>query len=252
MMEVDYLVKMKELKKEKGGPYFTHNYGHCVRLNGEYVGYLMDLTRLAIKDFNVHDAEVANMQTFQNVAKTESEAFCKSLGKATCYLDFVSDSKGGPNYGRVVVELFEDLCPQACANFVKLCQGGTAGAGVAFNYQNSVVHRVVENGWFQCGDIVDNSGANSVSSTGTPIPDECFSVDFGEERGGVLGYVNSGPHSNGSQFFITLGSCSWMNNSKVGFGRVLQGYDVLSQINTAPTRNQRPIPEITIATCGKF
>ncbi|CAM9402450.1 unnamed protein product, partial [Ectocarpus fasciculatus] len=252
MMEVDFIIRMKELRKEHGGAYFTHNYGHCVRLNGEYVGYLMDLTRLAVSEYNVFDAEVANMITFQNVAKEETENLCKSLDRPVVFFDFVSDDSSGPAYGRVIIELFSDLCPNACNNFIKLCQGGSAGAGVAFHYQNTVVHRVVQDGWLQCGDIVDGSGGNSVSSTGNPIEDECYSVDFGDEKGGILGYVSSGPHSNGSQFFVTVGPCAWMNNNKVGFGRVLQGYDVLAQINRAPCRNQRPLPDITIGKCGKY
>lgn len=251
-MEVDFIIRMKELRKELGGPYFTHNYGHCVRLNGEYVGYLMDLTRLAVAEYKVFDAEVANMVAFQNVAKEESEQFARSSGRPTVFIDFSGEDSAGPKYGRIVLELFDDLCPSACNNFIKLCQGGTAGSGVAFHFQNTVVHRVVENGWFQCGDIVDGSGLNSVSSTGNPIEDECFSVDFSDEKGGVLGYVSSGPHSNGSQFFITMGPCAFMNNNKVGFGRVLQGYDVLAEINRAPCKNQRPTSDITIVKCGKY
>lgn len=252
MMEVDFIIRMKELRKQNGGAYYTHNYGHCVQLNGEYIGYLMDLTRLAVAEYKVFDAEVANMLTFQSIAKTETESFCKSLPRPTVFFDFVSDDKLGPAYGRIVVELFDDLCPNACSNFIKLCQGGSAGAGVAYHYKNNVIHRLVENGWIQCGDIVDGSGANSVSATGLHIEDECFSVDFSDENGGVLGYVSSGPHSNGSQFFITLGPCAWMNNNKVGFGRVLQGYDVLAQLNVAPCRNQRPVPDISIGACGKY
>jgi cyclophilin family peptidyl-prolyl cis-trans isomerase len=245
MLEVDYLNRIDKLKSEFGGSYYGHKYGHCVRLNGEYLGYLMDLTKAATDQFGVHDAEVANMNTFQNLAKSETERICKSISNTVVFLDFQP-------YGRISIELFNDLCPNATSNFVKFCIGGTAGAGVAFNYTNTPVHRVVQNGWIQCGDVVDGSGANSISSTGGPIEDECFSVDFGNARGGILGYVSSGPHSNGSQFFITLGSCSWMNNSKVGFGRVIQGYDVLNQINVAPCRNQRPIPDIMIEKCGKY
>ena len=211
----------------------------------------MDLTRLATAEYKVYDAEVANMTTFQGVAKTETENFCKSFEHPVVYLDFASDDKGA-TYGKVILELFDDLCPKACNNFIKLCQGGSAGAGVAFHYKNCVVHRLVPNGWLQCGDILDGSGENSTSSTGVPIEDECYSVDFGDEKGGILGYVSSAPHTNGSQFFITLGPCAWMNNNKVGFGRVLQGYDVLAKLNGAPCRNERPFPDVSVGACGKF
>jgi cyclophilin family peptidyl-prolyl cis-trans isomerase len=243
---------LSELKSNEGGPYFGHNYGHVVRRNGQYLGYLMDLVRVAINEFGIEDAEVASLTTFANMAKTEPDRLARNVSKPTVFIEYSSDDPKGPTFGKIIIELFSDLCPNACNNFIKLCVGGTAGAGVAFHYLNNPIHRVVSGGWLQCGDIVDGSGANSVSSTGSPIEDECFSVDFGEKRGGILGYVSSAPHSNGSQFFITLGSCEFMNQNKVGFGRVLQGYDVLAQISTAPCRNQRPIPEIKISKCGKY
>lgn len=117
---------------------------------------------------------------------------------------------------------------------------------------NCPIHRLVQDGWLQCGDIVDGSGANSVSAMGTKyIEDESYSVKFDDEFGGIIGYVSSSPHSNGSQFFITLGPCNWMNNKFVGFGRVLQGYDALKRINKAICKNQRPTPSIVIGGCGK-
>jgi cyclophilin family peptidyl-prolyl cis-trans isomerase len=155
-------------------------------------------------------------------------------------------------YGKVIIELFNDLCPRACDNFIKLCMGGESSSGVPLHYLNCPVHRVVKDGWVQCGDILDGSGTHSISAVGTQLEDECFSVDFGAPFGGIVGYANTGPHSNGSQFFITLGSCGWMNGSKVGFGRVLQGYEVLHQINSAPLKNERPEPPIRIVHCHKY
>eukprot|EP01037_Dinobryon_pediforme_P046368 gene46368-59593_t len=54
----------------------------------------------------------------------------------------------------------------------------------------------------------------------------------------VVGYANSGPHCNGSQFFITLGPCDWMNQKFVGFGRVIQGFSALKTLNSLRTSNQ--------------
>ena len=141
------------------------------------------------------------------------------------------------------------MCPIACSNFVKLCtpEGGKEAA-----YVNSPISRLVPGGWFQCGDTVDGSGANSISALGNPkFEDESFSVKFNSNLGGIVGYVSSGPHSNGSQFFVTLGECSWMDNKFVGFGRVIQGYDTLKRIDKAVTRNQRPTPHIKVGSCGK-
>ncbi len=55
--------------------------------------------------------------------------------------------------GRMVFELFKDLCPKTCGNFVALCTGekGKSSNGTLLSYVNSIVHRVVHNGWIQGG-----------------------------------------------------------------------------------------------------
>ena len=57
-------------------------------------------------------------------------------------------------------------------------------------------------------------------------------------------------HSNGSQFFITLRGCEWMNNGFVGVGRVIQGYNSLRLLNSIVTTNQKPSKLIVIDDCG--
>lgn len=82
------------------------------------------------------------------------------------------------------------------------------------------------------------------------MQDESFTLDFGFPHGGIVGYANEGPHSNRSQFFITLGPCPWMNHKFVGVGRVLQGYEVLKRLNEIPTSNQVPTRLVKITECG--
>ena len=165
--------------------------------------------------------------------------------------------------GKIVIELFDDICPIACDNFLKLCSGEkgevivdeSTGVTAKLHYEGNPVHRVVKGGWIQCGDVVDGSGLNSfaaVEETGK-FRDESFSVDFGAEMGGIVGYSTKAPHSNGSLFFITLGSCDWMNNKSVGFGRVVQGFTVLKEIEVAQMKNERPTsPSILITSCGEM
>lgn len=145
------------------------------------------------------------------------------------------------------------MCPLACENFLKLCtKTNVPGVQTVFHYQGSPVHRIVRDGWLQGGDIVNGSGGNSVACldrTGS-VPDESFSVDFSCPLGGIVGFSNSGPHSNGSQFFITLGACGWMNSKYVGIGRVVQGYSVLRFLNSLPTNNQRPVANVVVGSCG--
>jgi cyclophilin family peptidyl-prolyl cis-trans isomerase len=85
---------------------------------------------------------------------------------------------------------------------------------------------------------------------GNPVPDECFTIDFSSWRGGIVGYANEGAHTNRSQFFVTLGSCPWMDHKFVGFGRVAFGYSVLRKINLMATNNQVPARAIKIIECG--
>lgn len=98
---------------------------------------------------------------------------------------------------------------------------------------------------------MDGTGSNSFASIHEgKVRDESFSVDFGTEEGGILGYSRSASHSNGSQFFVTLGPCEWMQNSFVGFGRVVQGFQVLKAIENSPTSNQVPELRIVVRDCG--
>ena len=115
------------------------------------------------------------------------------------------------------------------------------------------MHRVVAGGWFQCGDIVEGTGKGSYAAVGEngKVKDESFVFDFGSPLGGMVGYSTSSSHSNGSQFFVTLGPCEWMNGNYVGVGRVIQGFDVLQRISNANVSNQKPDPPILCTKAGK-
>ena len=150
---------------------------------------------------------------------------------------------------------YKNVCPIACENFIKLCSGEAGvlnGTDVKLHYLNCPIHRIVPGGWLQCGDIVDGSGANSVAAMGieNKIHDENLSVDFSEKFGGIVGMCASSTHSNGSQFFITLGPCPWMNHKFVGIGRIVRGFETLRKIEKEPTKNQKPVNLIYVNSCG--
>lgn len=60
------------------------------------------------------------------------------------------------------------------------------------------------------------------------------------------------PHSNGSQFFITLAPLNWLNKKKVAFGRVISGMDVVHQLAKVPTVCERPTSICEITACGEL
>jgi peptidylprolyl isomerase len=65
--------------------------------------------------------------------------------------------------------------------------------------------------------------------------------------------ANAGrPHTNGSQFFVTLRNLPYLDGKKVAFGRVVAGLDVLTAVAASATANERPRPIITIADCGEY
>ena len=251
---MEFQVLLDDLKKEQPGDLFNYAFCHiCIR-DGKIIGSLMDLVEIAITEFGIEDAEIANTMQFGKEAIVKTSEAIKLNGRPAVFLELFETSTNGREdevYGKLVIELFDNICPKACENFMKLCTGEAGNAGeVTLNYKNCPLHRLVHDGWVQSGDIVDGSGENSRSVFGDLFEDESFSVEFGESRGGIVGYSNPGPHSNGSQFFITLGPCEWMNCTKVGFGRLVQGYDILRKLNDAPSKNQRPSPNIYIGSCG--
>lgn len=258
LLEIDFMVKLADLKRKHGGNFnsIPVSSTHCVYTNQhgklECIGEMKALVEYATNMYELEDPSSGNTAHFEHAARIETSKILQSTGNPVVYVDFIDGGKRtakSPEYGKVIIELYDSLCPKASANFVKLCtQQGPKEAP----YLNCPIHRLVPGGWLQCGDTVDGSGNNSVSAMASAtIEDESFSVSFDHEFGGLVGYVTSAPHSNGSQFFITLGPCPWMNQKFEGFGRVVQGYDALKRIEKAACKNQRPTPSIKIGGCGK-
>jgi len=123
-------------------------------------------------------------------------------------------------------------------------------SGQRLHYKNTIIHRVVPNGWVQGGDIRDGRGNGGESIYGETFEDETFILPH--NRRGILGMANKGyRHSNGSQFYITLSdTCNWMSNRFVAFGYVIEGFETLAEIERVETLNQRPIKTVRIVNCG--
>ena len=113
----------------------------------------------------------------------------------------------------VIVELHPDKCPNTVANFLKLCKDKKG-------YKGSTVHRVVKGAWLQLGDLKDGSGRNNTVSGGKDeqFADESFQLKHAQT--GVLSMANHGPHTNGSQFFITQKELPSLDGKHVAFGQV--------------------------------
>ncbi|OIO85854.1 MAG: hypothetical protein AUK01_04900 [Anaerolineae bacterium CG2_30_57_67] len=119
--------------------------------------------------------------------------------------------------GEVLLKLYADKTPFTVNNFVFLAQNGW--------YNNVPIHRVVPGLMIQTGDPSGTGGGNP----GYFIGDEIF-PGLKYDRAGLVGMVNSGPGTSGSQFFITLGPAPQFDGNYTLFGEVVRGLDVLQSL----------------------
>ncbi len=124
------------------------------------------------------------------------------------------------NKGIIEIELFTDIAPKACENFLKLVEKGY--------YDGVIFHRVIKGFMVQGGDPT-GTGRGGSSVWGKPFEDE-VSSDVKFDKPGLLAMANAGPNTNGSQFFITTSSPSWLNMKHTIFGKVILGYDIVQEI----------------------
>ncbi|KAK7836366.1 peptidyl-prolyl cis-trans isomerase cyp22 [Quercus suber] len=127
-----------------------------------------------------------------------------------------------------------------------------AGPGLPVGYKGCQFHRVIKDFMIQAGDFLKGDGSGCVSIYGHKFEDENFVAKH--TGAGLLSMANSGPGTNGCQFFITCAKCDWLDNKHVVFGRVLgDGLLVVRKIeNVAAGPNNRPKLACVIAECGEM
>ena len=125
------------------------------------------------------------------------------------------------NHGDIKLELFDDAAPKTVENFRQLASDGF--------YDGLVFHRVIREFMLQAG---------CPQGTGTGGPGYTFEDEFNEHKvaRGALAMANSGPNTNGSQFFIvTAGAAPWLDGKHTVFGEVTAGMGVVDIIERLPT-----------------
>ncbi|KAF2675009.1 putative peptidyl-prolyl cis-trans isomerase [Microthyrium microscopicum] len=160
---------------------------------------------------------------------------------------------GGEPLGRVKMELFKDVVPRTAENFRQFCTGETKGPqGRAQGYKGAKFHRVIKDFMIQGGDFLNGDGTGSTCIYGTRnFADENF--DLKHDTPGLLSMANSGPNSNGCQFFITTVPTPFLNNKHVVFGKVVEGMEIVQMVeNTRTVTNDKPAQDVTISQCGEM
>ncbi|XP_070306086.1 probable inactive peptidyl-prolyl cis-trans isomerase-like 6 isoform X2 [Odocoileus virginianus] len=260
--------KKRELKNEV---WEYSSYVMCF-INDELLGDALDLQKWAHKVWDIVDFKPPAL--YEALTMDYSEKFLRDTKHNFVFLDISIDLYP---IGRLIFEI--------------LCTGkaGFSQSGIKLHYTGSIFHRVVRNGWVQGGDIVAGKGDDGESIYGPtfegfksnfyltllssenymemplncliillpermqgnfPKPDENFSVPHNKR--GVLGMVNKGRHSNGSQFYITLQATPYLDKKYVAFGQLIEGTDVLHQLESVPTENERPIQNCVITDSGEL
>ncbi|EGR32314.1 peptidyl-prolyl cis-trans isomerase, putative [Ichthyophthirius multifiliis] len=154
--------------------------------------------------------------------------------------------------GRMVFELFSNVVPKTAENFRRLCIGDAKSTitGKPLSYKGSHFHRIIPSFMAQGGDFTHHNGTGGESIYGRIFPDENFNLKH--TGPGELSMANSGPNTNGSQFFITTVQCEWLNGKHTVFGKIVEGMEVLNTIEHQGTSRGNPKKKVVISDCGEL
>ncbi|HMO78561.1 MAG TPA: peptidylprolyl isomerase [Candidatus Paceibacterota bacterium] len=146
------------------------------------------------------------------------------------------------NLGEIVLELYPNKAPKTVDNFVTLAKSGF--------YDGTRFHRVIKDFMIQGGDPLSKD-ISKIDFWGTGGPDYVFEDEKNNVRlvEGVIAMANRGPNTNGSQFFIiTAPQTDYLFGKHTGFGKVVEGMDIVFKISSVQTltQNDRPIEDVVL------
>ncbi|GMP89679.1 hypothetical protein CsSME_00041146 [Camellia sinensis var. sinensis] len=134
--------------------------------------------------------------------------------------------------------------------FVISGEKGVGKSGKPLHYKGSKFHRIIPSFMLQGGDFTLGDGRGGESIYGEKFADENFKLKH--TGPGFLSMANAGPDTNGSQFFITTVTTSWLDGRHVVFGKVLSGMDVVYKIEAEGNQSGTPKSNVQIADSGEL
>jgi peptidyl-prolyl cis-trans isomerase A (cyclophilin A) len=152
--------------------------------------------------------------------------------------------------GKIVCRLFDKDAPVTVKNFTDLAEGkrewkdqvsGKSGPGPL--YSGTIFHRVIPKFMIQGGD----PSGTGTGGPGYKFQDETKGSPHKFDQPGKLAMANSGPNTNGSQFFITVAPTTWLTGNHTIFGEVVEGQEVVEKVANAPrSRQDRPNTDVLL------
>ncbi|KAJ0084358.1 hypothetical protein Patl1_31111 [Pistacia atlantica] len=168
----------------------------------------------------------------------------------------------GKPAGRIVMGLFGKAVPKTAENFRALCTGekGVGKSGKPLHYKGSAFHRIIPSFMIQGGDFTHGTGVGGESIYGEKFADENFKLKHTGPANIALYFCKQGfcqwqmlvRDTNGSQFFITTVTTSWLDGRHVVFGKVLSGMDVVYKMEAEGTQGGEPKSRVVIADSGEL
>ena len=202
---------------------------------------------LALNAFGADEKKAAPAK-----AAEEKKAPAKAAATQRPTIDDVTEkcffeiSIEGKVAGKIVMGVFGKTTPKTAENFMKICKGNETDKSLT--YKGSPFHRVIPGFMLQGGDITAGNGTGGKSIFGTKFADENF--DNKHTVPGLLSMANAGPNTNGSQFFITTVVTPWLDSRHVVFGQVVEGMDLVKQIEGLGSASGQTSKKIVISDSG--
>lgn len=137
------------------------------------------------------------------------------------------------NKGEIVIELMPDIAPMHVSSTLYLTTLGF--------YDNTIFHRIIPGFMAQGGDPIGTGRGDP----GYKYAGE-FSDDIKHTQGGLLSMANSGPNTDGSQFFLTFAATPWLDGKHTIFGQVVKGMEVLESMEKLGSRSGKTSKEVAI------
>ncbi len=152
--------------------------------------------------------------------------------------------------GTIVCRLFEKEAPKTVANFIDLAEGKREWTHPVSRkkskdrlYDGTIFHRVIPDFMIQGGD----PAGTGFGGPGYQFEDETKGSPHSFDKPGKLAMANSGPNTNGSQFFITIAPTQWLTGKHTIFGEVVEGYEVAEKIVATPrNRQDKPVKDAVV------